>query len=266
VSATANAVVGGAQGLSLLVAGAVAAVLSPRGIYAIAGLLGVAAAIAIAVFNAARATGTGQPVFAGSKTAQQRGATGLIAAVTTTRLAIDHMRSAGARRESCVGTWLPEPIVADLHESPEQMAELSDSLSMAFRVLLESLSPVERAVFLLREIFGYSYEDIAQVVDKNEANCRQIFVRARQHLDAYQPRCEASTEQSESTPVRASYASTWWRPGGRPRSSPRPSGLPSTSPNREPASPTRPEALATRLGRMPPSTTTSHSSRPWYAQ
>ena len=119
-------------------------------------------------------------------------------AAATTRLAIDHMRSARVRRESYVGTWLPEPIVADLHESPEQMAELSDSLSMALLVLLESLSPVERAVFLLREIFDYSYEDIAQIVDRSQANCRQIFKRARQHLDAHQPRFDASTEQSEA--------------------------------------------------------------------
>jgi RNA polymerase sigma-70 factor (ECF subfamily) len=119
-------------------------------------------------------------------------------AAATTRLAIDHMRSARVRRESYVGTWLPEPIVAELHESPERMAELSDSLSMAFLVMLESLSPVERAVSLLRDIFDYPYEDIAQIVDKNEANCRQIFVRARQHLDADKPRYEASSEQSEA--------------------------------------------------------------------
>ena len=119
-------------------------------------------------------------------------------AATTTRLAIDHLRSARVRRESYVGTWLPEPIVADLHDSPEQMAELSDSLSMAFLVLLESLSPVERAVFLLREVFDYPYEDIAQIVDKSEANCRQIFGRARQHLGAHHARYEASTEQSEA--------------------------------------------------------------------
>jgi RNA polymerase sigma-70 factor (TIGR02957 family) len=119
-------------------------------------------------------------------------------AAATTRLAIDHMRSARVRRESYVGTWLPEPVVADLHESPEQMAELSDSLSMAFLVLLESLSPVERAVFLLREVFDYSYEDIAQIVDKNEANCRQIFGRARRHLDSHQARYRASTEHSEA--------------------------------------------------------------------
>ena len=119
-------------------------------------------------------------------------------AAATTRLAIDHMRSARVRRESYVGTWLPEPIVADLHESPEQMADLSDSLSMAFLVLLESLSPVERAVFLLREVFDYSYEDIAQIVDKNEANCRQIFGRARHHLDAHQARYEVSSEHNQA--------------------------------------------------------------------
>jgi RNA polymerase sigma-70 factor, ECF subfamily len=119
-------------------------------------------------------------------------------AAATTRLAIDHLRSARARRESYVGTWLPEPVVSDLHDSPEQMAELSDSLSMAFLVLLESLSPVERAVFLLREVFDYPYEDIAEIVDKSEANCRQIFGRARGHLDADHVRYEASAEQSET--------------------------------------------------------------------
>ncbi len=119
------------------------------------------------------------------------------AAAVTTRLAIDYMGSARARRESYVGSWLPEPIVADSHDYPEQMAELSDSLSMAFLVMLENLSPVERAVFLLREVFDYSYEDIAKIVDKSEANCRQIFGRARQRLDADQPRFEASTEHGE---------------------------------------------------------------------
>jgi RNA polymerase sigma-70 factor, ECF subfamily len=119
-------------------------------------------------------------------------------AATTTRLAIDDLHSARARRESYVGTWLPEPIVADLHESPEQMAELSDSLSMAFLLLLENLSPVERAVFLLREVFDYSYEDIAHIVEKSEANCRQIFGRARQHMSTHQGRFEASREQSEA--------------------------------------------------------------------
>ncbi len=116
----------------------------------------------------------------------------------TTRLAINELGSARARRESYVGTWLPEPIVADLHDNPEQMAELSDSLSMAFLVLLERLSPVERAVFLLREVFDYPYEEIAKIVDKSEPNCRQIFGRARQHLGADQARYEASTQQGEA--------------------------------------------------------------------
>ena len=116
----------------------------------------------------------------------------------TTRLAINHLRSARARRESYVGTWLPEPVVAKLHESPEEMTEISDSLSMAFLLLLESLSPVERAVFLLREVFEYPYEDIAQIVDKSEANCRQIFARARQRIGSQQARYEASREQSEA--------------------------------------------------------------------
>ncbi len=128
-------------------------------------------------------------------------------AMATSRLAIDHMRSARVRRESYVGTWLPEPIVADLHESPEQMAELSDSLSMAFLVLLEDLSPVERAVFLLREVFDYDYEDIAQIVDKSDTNCRQIFARAKKHLSIHQPRYEASIEQSEAL-LRSFLAAT----------------------------------------------------------
>lgn len=119
-------------------------------------------------------------------------------AATTTRLAIDHLRSARVRRESYVGTWLPEPIVADLDVQPEQMAELSDSLSMAFLILLESLSPVERAVFLLREVFDYPYDDIARIVDKSEANCRQIFGRARRRIDEHQVRYKASTEQGDA--------------------------------------------------------------------
>jgi RNA polymerase sigma-70 factor (TIGR02957 family) len=118
-------------------------------------------------------------------------------ATVTTRLAINELASARARREAYVGTWLPEPIVTDLHENPEEMAELSESLSMAFLVLLERLSPVERAVFLLREVFAYPYEDIAKIVDKGEANCRQIFGRARQHVGTDQARYEASTQRSE---------------------------------------------------------------------
>jgi len=116
----------------------------------------------------------------------------------TTRLAINHLRSARVQRESYVGTWLPEPVVTDLRNSPEQMSELSDSLSMAFLLLLESLSPVERAVFLLREVFDYPYEDIAEIVGKSEANCRQIFARARQHIGNQRARYQASRQQSEA--------------------------------------------------------------------
>ena len=114
-------------------------------------------------------------------------------ATTTTRLAIDHLRSARVRRESYVGTWLPEPLVAE--PGPAERAEMADSLSMAFLVLLESLSPVERAVFLLREVFGYGYEEIAGIVGKSEANCRQIFARARRRIDEGRPRFEASRRQ-----------------------------------------------------------------------
>jgi RNA polymerase sigma-70 factor (TIGR02957 family) len=117
-------------------------------------------------------------------------------ATTTTRLAIDHLRSARVRRESYVGTWLPEPLVADSEPGPAERAEMSDSLSMAFLVLLESLAPTERAVFLLREVFGYGYDEIAEAVGKSEANCRQIFARARRRIDDGKPRFDASRAQS----------------------------------------------------------------------
>jgi RNA polymerase sigma-70 factor (ECF subfamily) len=116
---------------------------------------------------------------------------------TTTRLAIDHLRSARVRREAYVGTWLPEPLVSDPTPGPAERAEMSDSLSLAFLVLLESLSPVERAVFLLREVFGYDYGEIAQAVGKSEPNCRQIFTRARRHIGEGRPRFEASRRQGD---------------------------------------------------------------------
>jgi RNA polymerase sigma-70 factor (TIGR02957 family) len=120
-------------------------------------------------------------------------------ATITTRLAIDHLRSARVRRESYVGTWLPEPLVgeADHAPGPAELAVTSDSLSMAFLVLLESLSPPERAVFLLREVFGYGYPEIADVTGKTEAACRQIFARARRHIDEGRPRFETSRAEGE---------------------------------------------------------------------
>jgi RNA polymerase sigma-70 factor, ECF subfamily len=100
----------------------------------------------------------------------------------TTRLCIDQLRSARVRRETYVGTWLPEPLLTDDESDAERHAETADSLSMGFLVLLESLTPVERAVFLLREVFEYDYPEIASVVGKSEENCRQIAVRARRQV------------------------------------------------------------------------------------
>jgi RNA polymerase sigma-70 factor, ECF subfamily len=117
----------------------------------------------------------------------------------TTRLSIDHLRSARVRRERYVGTWLPEPVVTD---DVPQHAETADSLSMAFLVLLESLTPVERAVFLLREVFGYDYDEIAKVVDKSADNCRQIAVRARRQIEAKKPRFEASLKRRQELAER----------------------------------------------------------------
>jgi RNA polymerase sigma-70 factor (ECF subfamily) len=115
----------------------------------------------------------------------------------TTRLSIDHLRSARVRRESYVGTWLPEPLITDEGWEAKRDVETADSLSMGFLVLLESLTPVERAVFLLREVFEYPYEEIASIVGKSEENCRQIAVRARRQVQAGRPRFEASRAQRE---------------------------------------------------------------------
>jgi RNA polymerase sigma factor (sigma-70 family) len=102
-----------------------------------------------------------------------------------TRLGINYLGSARVRRETYVGDWLPEPVVVPADgPGPAEHAELADSLSMAFLVLLEALSPVERAVFMLREVFGYGYADVARITGKTEVNCRQIFARARQRIAA----------------------------------------------------------------------------------
>ncbi len=118
-------------------------------------------------------------------------------ATTTARLAIDHLRSASVRREAYVGPWMPEPIVEAREPDPAEHAETADSLSIAFLVVLESLTPVERAVFLLREVFDYGYDEIARIVGKSEANCRQVAVRARAHVDDRKPRFETSREHRD---------------------------------------------------------------------
>jgi RNA polymerase sigma-70 factor (TIGR02957 family) len=120
------------------------------------------------------------------------------AATVATRLSIDSLRSARVRRETYVGEWLPEPIVTGVDDDPALHAELSDSLSLAFLVLLESLSPEQRAAFLLREVFDYGYGEIAEIVGKSEDNARQLAARARRHVAERRPRFEASREQREA--------------------------------------------------------------------
>ncbi len=113
-----------------------------------------------------------------------------------TRLCIDVLRSAKARREAYIGAWLPEPLVTEGREGVEA-AMLSDSLSTAFLVLLEQLGPTERAVFLLREVFDYEYAEIAAIVGKSEANCRQMVTRARQHIREGRPRVAVARPETE---------------------------------------------------------------------
>ena len=114
-----------------------------------------------------------------------------------TRLSIDRLRSAQVWREEYVGPWLPEPLLSDRSDEPADPVGLDESLSMAFLVLLENLNAVERAVFLLREVFDYDYEEISTIVGKSEENCRQIASRARRSVAARRPRFERSPEQEK---------------------------------------------------------------------
>jgi RNA polymerase sigma-70 factor (TIGR02957 family) len=118
-------------------------------------------------------------------------------ATVATRLAIDELRSARARRETYPGDWLPEPLVTDPAEDPARHVEMADSLSLAFLVLLESLSPEQRAVFLLHDVFDYGYGEIAEIVGKSEDNARQLAARARRHVAERRTRFEASREQRD---------------------------------------------------------------------
>jgi RNA polymerase sigma-70 factor (TIGR02957 family) len=117
-------------------------------------------------------------------------------ATVATRLAIDELRSARARRESYVGEWLPEPIAAP-EEDPAAQAEQADSLSLAFLVLLESLTPEQRAAFLLHDVFDYGYGEVAEIVGTSEQNARQLASRARRHVQEGRPRFDPSAEQKE---------------------------------------------------------------------
>lgn len=118
------------------------------------------------------------------------------------RLSLDHLRSARVRRETYVGEWLPEPLVASPDEDPARKAEMADSLSLAFLVVLESLSPEQRAAFLLREVFDEPYDRIAEIVGTSEQNARQLAARARRHVEERRPRFEASREQREKLATR----------------------------------------------------------------
>ena len=120
-----------------------------------------------------------------------------------TRLAIDELRSARARRETYVGQWLPEPLLTDGGaDDPAALAEHADSLSMAFLLVLERLTPAERAVFLLHDVFGYGYDEVAPIVGRTESNCRQIALRARRHVEAGKPRFEASRAERDELAER----------------------------------------------------------------
>jgi RNA polymerase sigma-70 factor (ECF subfamily) len=129
-------------------------------------------------------------------------------ATVATRLSIDRLRAARTRREQYVGTWLPEPIVVDEELEAVAEADTADSLSLAFLVLLESLTPVERAVFLLRDVFDYDYAEIAEVVGKREDNVRQIAARARRHVEARRPRFESSRAERDALAERFLSAAT----------------------------------------------------------
>jgi RNA polymerase sigma-70 factor (TIGR02957 family) len=123
-------------------------------------------------------------------------------ATVTTRLAINELRSARARRERYVGEWLPEPIITDSRDDPARHAETADSLSLAMLVLLESLSPEQRAVLLLHDVFDYGYPEIAAIVGKSEDNVRQLATRARRHVQQRRPRYQTTREQRDALAAR----------------------------------------------------------------
>jgi len=115
----------------------------------------------------------------------------------TTRLAINELRSARVRRERYVGEWLPEPIITDGHDDPAQQAEVADSLSLAMLVLMESLSPEQRAALLLHDVFHYEYPEIAAIVGKSQDNVRQLATRARRHVEQRRPRFQTTPQQRD---------------------------------------------------------------------
>ena len=112
-----------------------------------------------------------------------------------TRLCIDHLRLARVKREEYIGPWLPEPLLIDPSQNISRDAELNESLSLAFLLLMENLTPIERAVFLLHEVFAYSHAEIAEMIEQSEANCRQILHRAKQSVERKRPHIHVSAEE-----------------------------------------------------------------------
>ncbi|GAA1093399.1 MULTISPECIES: RNA polymerase sigma-70 factor [Streptomyces violaceusniger group] len=121
---------------------------------------------------------------------------------TVTRVSIDVLRSARVRREEYVGPWFPEPLLSDPYQDPARAVELADSVSMAALLLLERLSPLERAVFVLREVFAFGFDEIATAVGRSEAACRQLLVRARRHMAAGRPRFAADRRERQELATR----------------------------------------------------------------
>jgi RNA polymerase sigma-70 factor, ECF subfamily len=136
-----------------------------------------------------------------SSPTQPRSTRAFLSAVVT-RVSIDLLRSARVRRETYVGPWFPEPLVEDPYEDPARSAELADSVSMAALLLLERLTPLERAVFVLREVFGFGFPEIAVAVGRSEVACRQLAVRARGHMAIARPRFEAHRREREELAAR----------------------------------------------------------------
>ena len=133
--------------------------------------------------------------------ARPESARAFLSAVVT-RVSIDVLRSARVRREEYAGPWFPEPLLEDPYQDPERSAELADSVSMAALLLLERLSPLERAVFVLREVFGFGFAEIAQAVGRSEAACRQLAVRARHHMDEGRPRFDSDRKERAELAAR----------------------------------------------------------------
>ncbi|MGW3495478.1 RNA polymerase sigma-70 factor [Streptomyces sp. NPDC001020] len=138
--------------------------------------------------------------FDGSSTRPTSAKAFLSAAVT--RISIDVLRSARVRREQYVGPWFPEPLLSDPYQDPARAMELADSVSMAALLLLERLSPLERAVFVLREVFAFGFDEVAAAVGRSEAACRQLLVRARRHMEAGRPRFAADQQERQELATR----------------------------------------------------------------